>query len=68
MTALRYVGDGAYIHGVPARDLTEEEAAQFGALIREQEQAAHMTLYEPVAQPAVSKRSAKADAEGGENG
>jgi hypothetical protein len=69
MTALRYVGDGAYIHGVPARDLTDEEAATFGALIREQEQAAHITLYEPVAQPtAVSKRTAKADAEGGDNG
>lgn len=70
MTALKYIGDGTYIHGVPARDLTEDEAAQFGPIIQEQEAAAHVTLYEPVTQPAqtVSKRAAKAGAEEGGNG
>jgi len=48
MTALRYIGDGTYIHGVPARDLTEEEAALYGPTIREQELAAHVTMYEAI--------------------
>ena len=68
MIALRYVGAGTYIHGVPARDLTEEEAAQHGAVIREQEALTGTVLYEPAAQPAaVSKRGVKA-AEEGDNG
>lgn len=72
MTALKYVGAGTYIHGVPARDLTEEEAAQYGALIREQEAAARVTLYERAAPEAPaatgSKRAAKEGAEGDSNG
>ena len=44
---LRYLG-GAYIHGVPARDLTAEEAAQYGALIADQEAVTHTRMYEPV--------------------
>lgn len=44
---LTYVGDGAYIHGVPARDLTAAEALEFGALITEQQQATGLTLYVP---------------------
>lgn len=68
MTALRYVGDGTYIHGVPARDLTEDEAAQFGPLIREQEAAAHVTMYEPVTPPPTGSKRAKDGAEEGSNG
>ena len=34
---MRYIGAGAYIHGVPARDLTDVEAETFGATIAEQE-------------------------------
>ncbi len=30
---LTYVGDGAYIVGVPARDLSVEEAAQYAPMI-----------------------------------
>lgn len=68
MTQLKYVGQGTYIHGVPARDLTDEEAARFEAVIREQEALTGTVLYEPAAQPAaVSKRGAKA-AEEGDNG
>jgi hypothetical protein len=69
MIALRYVGAGTYIHGVPARDLTEAEAAQHGAVIREQETLTGTVMYEPVAQPpaAGSKRGVKA-AEEGDNG
>lgn len=69
MTTLRYVGDGTYIYGVPARDLTEEEAAKFEAVIREQEALIGSVLYEPVpAQSAtIGKRGVKA-AEEGDNG
>ena len=58
--ALRYLG-GAYIHGVPARDLTAEEAAQHGALIAEQEAATGTRMYEavaPQAQPAKASKQA----------
>lgn len=26
-----YIGDGSFLHGVPARDLTEAEVERFGA-------------------------------------
>lgn len=48
---LRYLG-GAFIHGVPARDLTAEEAAQYGALIADQEATTHTQMYEAVPQAA----------------
>ena len=37
---LRYLG-GAFIHGVPARDLTAAEAAQYGAHCRAGSDYAH---------------------------
>jgi len=65
---LKYVGQGAYIYGIPARDLTDEEAAQYEAAIREQEALTGTVMYEPAVQPtAMSKRGAKA-AEEGDNG
>jgi len=48
---LRYLG-GAFIHGVPARDLTADEAAQYGALIADQEATTNTRMYEPVQQAA----------------
>lgn len=54
--ALRYLG-GAFIHGVPARDLTAAEAAQYGAIIAEQEALTRQPMYEavtPVAVPAAA--------------
>lgn len=72
MTVLKYIGNGTYIHGVPARDLTEDEAALYGPIIREQEAASHVTMYqavvlmqipaEPGQQPA--KRTGKTPGEG----
>lgn len=59
MIALKYVGNGTYIHGVPARDLTDDEAALYGPVIREQEKAAHVTMYEAVV---LMQVSAEADA------
>lgn len=56
--ALKYLG-GAYIHGVPARDLTAAEAAQHGALIAEQEAVTGMKMYEAVAQPAAAAKATK---------
>jgi hypothetical protein len=54
--ALMYLG-GAFIHGVPARNLTADEAAQYGDLIREQEEVTHTQMYAPVpaSAPKVSK-------------
>jgi len=44
---LRYVGEGAYLPFVPARDLTVEEAAQHWAIIQEAH-ANGQRLYVPV--------------------
>ncbi len=55
--ALKYLG-GAYIHGVPARDLTVDEAAQFAAIIADQEALTGMKMYESVAQPAAAPAKA----------
>lgn len=43
--ALRYVGDGEYIYGVPARDLNEDEATQHAAQIAATEAATGRQLY-----------------------
>ncbi len=56
--AMRYLG-GAYIHGVPARDLTADEATIHGALIAQQEAATGTKMYEPV-QPVSAPAPAKA--------
>ena len=56
--AMRYLG-GAYIHGVPARDLTTDEAAQHGALIADQEAATGMKMYEPVQPVAAPAKATK---------
>ena len=53
----RYLG-GAFIHGVPARDLTAAEAAQYGALIAEQEAITHTPMYEVVPQAAPQQAAA----------
>lgn len=45
MTA-KYVGEGTYIPGVPARDLTKEEYAKHKKTIKVAEKAACVTLYE----------------------
>ncbi len=46
-TPLRYLG-GYFIHGVPARDLTADEAQQYADTIKEQEKLTGVKLYEPV--------------------
>ena len=45
---LRYLG-GYYIHGVPARDLTADEAQRYGAIIEEQQSLTGIIIYAPVA-------------------
>jgi hypothetical protein len=47
---LKYLG-GGYIPGVPARDLTAEEAKRYAAIIEEQERASGLKLYEKVTKP-----------------
>jgi hypothetical protein len=41
--AMRYIGEGAWIPEVPARDLTEEEAKTHAAAIKATELAGHLT-------------------------
>lgn len=47
---LRYVGDGEYIPGVPARDLTAEEAERFSRAIMATAAATGRALYQSKAQ------------------
>ena len=46
-TGYRYTG-GAYIHGVPARDMTPEEYDKYAEVIETQQALIKMVLYEPV--------------------
>ena len=45
---LRYVGDGEYIFGVPARDLSAEEAATYATQIAATHAATGRILYQAV--------------------
>ena len=45
---LRYVGDGEYIYGVPARNLSAAEAAMYGATITATAAATGRVLYAPM--------------------
>lgn len=56
-TVLRYTGDG-FIIGVPARDLTTEEAKQYTTLIEEQQALTGIRMYEPV-NPEPAKTAAR---------
>ena len=47
-TGLRYIGDGTYINGVPARDLSPDEAARYADLIAASEQATGIQLYQTI--------------------
>lgn len=52
--AYRYVGGGFFFPGLPARDLTLEEAVAFGALF---ELALKAGLYEPVREKKPAEKS-----------
>lgn len=56
---LKYIGNGDYIHGVPARDLSAAEARQHKDTIAAAEEATGTRLYEPVAE----KKAATKDTE-----
>lgn len=45
---LRYVGDGEYVYGVPARNLSADEAATYGATITATAAATGRVLYAPM--------------------
>ena len=55
---MRYIGKGAFIHGVPARDLTDAEVEKFGKQIAEQEEITGVQIYAPVK---AAKKSAGKD-------
>jgi hypothetical protein len=46
--SLRYVGDGQYLPGVPARDLSADEAAQHLEAINAHARTTGRTLYAPI--------------------
>ena len=48
----RYIGKGAFILGIPARDLTDEEAQQIGI-----SRLRNSGLYKKIAEPKAAKRS-----------
>ena len=52
---LKYIGNGDYIHGVPARDLNAAEAKQHADAIAAAEGATGKRLYEPVANKQTAK-------------
>lgn len=64
MSAMKYVGDGSFIVGVPARDLSADEAERLAEMI------AGSPLYEPVveAQAAPAAASTAAPAETAQEG
>lgn len=45
MSGMRYMGDGEWIPGVPARDLSDAEAAEFADLIEANARACGRPLY-----------------------
>lgn len=60
--ALLYIGEGAWIPGVPARDLNEDEAKTHGAAIAATAKAGHR-LYEPVKVDPPAKKATKKESE-----
>lgn len=55
--ALKYIGDGKHIPGVPARDLTDEEQALYGDRIADERAFSGVTLYEPLEQKSGDKKN-----------
>jgi hypothetical protein len=45
---IKYVGNGTFIHGVPARDLSEAEYKTHKKAIKAAEKAANVVLYEVI--------------------
>lgn len=50
MSKLIYVGDGAFIPGVPARDLTEQEAKDYAQAIQDAQNAGQV-IYKETPRP-----------------
>ena len=53
--AMKYVGAGAFIQTVPARDLTDEEERQHAELIKQQETITGLKLYRKIAKTKAAK-------------
>lgn len=54
--AMKYVGGGAFIQNVPARDLNDEEAARYKAAIVAQQRVSGLTLYVEIVPAPVAGR------------
>lgn len=59
---LKYLG-GGYIPGVPARDLTDEEAKQHAPVIEEQERVSGLRLYAKPVKPDKPEKAPAGDKE-----
>jgi hypothetical protein len=46
--ALKYVGNGTFLHNVPARDLSDKEEERYAEVIEQGELDSGRTLYEKV--------------------
>lgn len=65
-SALRYVGGGEFIWGVPARDLSREEAERFGSVIEAHERTTGRRLYEPAGEQTTDQPAEEVTEEEGE--
>lgn len=45
-SGLRYVGNGVYIPGIPARDLSYDEVLEYSDIITAQQEASGVVMYE----------------------
>lgn len=52
---IKYVGNGTFIHGVPARDLSEVEYANYKKAIKAAEKAASVVLYKVIEKAATEQ-------------
>lgn len=64
MSAMHYVGGGSFYIGVPARDLTAEEAALYSEVVAESPLYTPAPAEQPVEQPAPQSAPADESSEG----
>lgn len=57
----KYVGEGDYIVGIPARNLTAEEWKQYKKEIAANEKAMGRPLYEPIEKTVTEEKEKKSD-------
>jgi len=61
---MKYIGEGSYIHGVPARDLTPAEYRRHRKAIREAEETSGVKLYATEEEAEVTQEATPDEGEG----